>query len=574
MPYLTFESAYEKQPIHPVEGTHEAVQGWAGVSALLKKEQKLLVVECYHGVDMEEIAENLRGLSPQLLICADEAAFSADEIKVKMADHITEDRVFGVMSFHRLEHFFHRDKIQSLKKRIESTKGLVIVYGVGASLIAEGGTLIYADMPRWELQLRMRLGKAANWRDSNYQEDILRRYKRGYFMEWRWADRHKQAIFPRISYFLDTVNPHKPVMISKKAFEAGMDQLVSQPFRLVPYFDPGVWGGQWMKEVCKLDISAPNYAWSFDGVPEENSIMLSFGGIVYESPAINLVFFRPHALLGERVFARFGAEFPIRFDFLDTMEGQNLSLQVHPTAEYAYQNFGIKYTQDESYYILDAKEGACVYLGLKEEADPSRMISDLREAEKGGSSFPAENHIHILPCEKHDHFLIPAGTIHCSGSQCMVLEISATPYIFTFKLWDWDRLGLDGRPRPVHISHGEKVINWERRANWVNKNLVNVISTLGQNEDFSCEKTGLHDFEFLETRRYKIRTKASIATLGGVHMINLVEGKEARIVSQKGSFKPYTLHYAETCIIPAACLEYTVEAVGEPVILMQAQVKP
>jgi hypothetical protein len=86
-----------------------------------------------------------------------------------------------------------------------------------------------------------------------------------------------------------------------------------------PYFDPGVWGGQWMKENFGLDASKENFAWSFDGVPEENSLNLEIGGKVLKVPAQDLVFYAPHELLGERVHGRFGAEFPIRFDLLDTM---------------------------------------------------------------------------------------------------------------------------------------------------------------------------------------------------------------------------------------------------------------
>ena len=111
-----------------------------------------------------------------------------------------------------------------------------------------------------------------------------------------------------------------------------------------------------MKEICDLDRKSPNYAWAFDGVPEENSIYMQFGDVRVEVPSIDVVFTHPVALLGNRVHARFGTEFPIRFDFLDTMDGQNLSLQVHPLTEYIQETFGMHYTQDESYYILDAEE--------------------------------------------------------------------------------------------------------------------------------------------------------------------------------------------------------------------------
>ena len=89
-----------------------------------------------------------------------------------------------------------------------------------------------------------------------------------------------------------------------------------------------------MKENFGLDASKENFAWSFDGVPEENSLNLEIGGKTLKVPAQDLVLYAPHELLGERVHGRFGAEFPIRFDLLDTMGGQNLSLQVHPLTEY------------------------------------------------------------------------------------------------------------------------------------------------------------------------------------------------------------------------------------------------
>ena len=170
--------------------------------------------------------------------------------------------------------------------------------------------------------------------------------------------------------------------------------------------------------------------------------------------------------------ARFGTEFPIRFDFLDTMEGGNLSLQVHPLTEYIQDKFGMAYTQDESYYMLDAAPDALRVPWLAVWHRPRRgWRGDLREAERGARPFDAGEFVNRWPARKHDHFLIPAGTIHCSGKNSMVLEISATPYIFTFKLWDWGRLGLDGRPRPIHLEHGLANIQWDRDTDWVKRNL-------------------------------------------------------------------------------------------------------
>ncbi len=84
------------------------------------------------------------------------------------------------------------------------------------------------------------------------------------------------------------------------------------------------------------------------------------------------------------------------------------------------------YTQDESYYMLDAAEDACVYLGLKENIEPAQMMGQLRQSEVTGR-FEAEAYTEKWPVKKHDHILIPARTVHCSGTNGMVLEISATP---------------------------------------------------------------------------------------------------------------------------------------------------
>ena len=134
-----------------------------------------------------------------------------------------------------------------------------------------------------------------------------------------------------------------------------------------------------------------------------------------------------------------------------------------------------------------------VYLGLRDGVDRDAMFRELREAQQDGTPFAADNHVGRYPAKKHDHFLIPAGTVHCSGKNSMVLEISATPYIFTFKLWDWGRVGLDGRPRPIHIDHGEANVQWERTSEWVKKNLIGQVSRVAEGPGWREERTGLHE---------------------------------------------------------------------------------
>ena len=182
-----------------------------------------------------------------------------------------------------------------------------------------------------------------------------------------------------------------------------------------------------------------------------------------------------------------GQNSPIRFDLLDTIHGQNLSLQVHPTTSYIAREFGLPYTQDESYYILDTQgEESSVYLGLKTGVTKERLEAALRNAQEKGT-FDAESYVNQFPVKKHDHVLIPAGTVHCSGKGTMVLEISATPYIFTFKMWDWGRVGWDGRPRPIHIERALDNIQWERDTQWVKDNLLHQEWVAAQGEGWKEE---------------------------------------------------------------------------------------
>ena len=573
---------YDKYPVTKVQT--DTIQAWSGYDSILNRLREavqeksrngkcVLAVETYPGVDEQELVPALEALGPQLVLDTRRTLCSKEEFRRRIYPFLTDDRVFGRMFYGTFEDFQQPQQVEALRKEAEEASGLVIVWGMGAAQLVEPDVLVYADMARWEIQQRFRKGMP-NYYTDNGNEDNLKKIKQGYFFEWRMADKLKRKLYDKLDFYLDTNRPQDPSMLTGEMFRTSLRQVVTGPFRTVPYFDPGVWGGQWMKTVCGLDPQQKNYAWSFDGVPEENSIYLEVNGVLVESPAINLVFYCPQALLGPKVYARFGAEFPIRFDFLDTMDGQNLSLQVHPLTDYIHNQFGMNYTQDESYYILDAKEDACVYLGLKEEAEPENMLADLRRAQEGGYAFPAEKYVNRFPAKKHDHFLIPAGTIHCSGKNCMVLEISATPYLFTMKLWDWGRLGLDGRPRPIHIDHGEKVIQWDRRTQWVKDNLVDQVRVLEENPAYTEEHTGLHELEFIETRRYHIREACELNTENNVNMLNLVEGEAAVIESPIGAFSPFEVHYAETFILPAGVGAYTIRPLSEgPVKVVRAYVK-
>ena len=552
---------YDKYPATRTEGA--LFHGWEAIREALDRERRgPLAVDWYAGVHEAEITEGLLPGFSRIIRMRDLMKPEA-EIRRMTDPFMTDDVLFGYVTNLRMPDFFDAEKLAAVRTELETAGEDVLILGTGAALVApQHAVLAYADMARWEIQQRFRRHEVCGLGVDNREDPVSIQYKRGLFIDWRVLDYYKDTLFARVDWWIDTNAAGDPKMISRETFFRGIDKTARKPFRVVPFFDPAPWGGQWMKDVCDLDRKVPNFGWCFDCVPEENSLLLEVEGVKFELPSNDLILLRAREVLGAPVEARFGKDFPIRFDFLDTMGGGNLSLQVHPTTQFIREQFGMPYTQDESYYLLDAQPDAVVYLGLKKGVDRVQMIEDLRAAQRGELVFDAEKYVNKIPAKKHDHYLIPGGTIHCSGAGSMVLEISSTPNIFTFKLWDWGRLGLDGKPRPINVERGRQVIQWERDTDYVKAHLANHFSDVAEGEGWREIKTGLHPNEFIETRRTSFSVPVTIRTENSVHVLNLVEGEEAVVESPDGRFEPFVVHYAETFIIPACVEEYTVRPCG------------
>lgn len=555
---------YDKRPSIKINGL--IVTSWDNIIPFITAKtvhSRIVNIECYTGLNEEELQNQLQKIDHSLFI-ATKTLFHDEESLIALTErYMTNDSLFGKLTTLSLKDYFDEDKINEAKSKIQNNSGTTIIYGPGSLLVEEGDVVIYADMPRWEIQQRMRKSKVEALGIDNSAEPFSFQYKRGYFNDWRILDKHKRTLYPKVDFWLDTVVDNEPKLIDKETFYAGMNKASTSPFRVMPFFDTAPWGGQWMKEVCDLDKDAINYGWCFDCVPEENSLLLKVDDVEFEMPSVNLVYVKSKELLGEPVESRFGKEFPIRFDILDTIGGGNLSLQVHPTTQYVQDNFGLHYTQDESYYVLDAEENSFVYLGFKKDVNKKDMIGHLEAAQLNSNKpFDTDKYVNKIPAKKHNHFLIPAGTIHCSGANSVVLEISSTPNLFTFKLWDWDRMGLDGKPRPINIDRGKKVLQWNRDTDYIYNELVDIFTVIDEGDGWKEEKTGLHPNEFIETRRHTFTKEVKHYTNDSVSVFNLVDGNEVVVFSKTEEFEPFIVHYAETFIVPASVKEYYIKPHG------------
>lgn len=565
--------SYNIYPTHEIPD-HQIDTGYESLARIIT-EQEFVVIDGYQGVFFGEIRNELQpffdrqGLDVRWIDITT-ALKPASEIDQLVAPFLGgDDPLFGTRTTLTLADFFYPDHLTTLSKGTGSH--LTIIYGTGAALAGENGFLIYIDLPKNELQFRARAGYAFNLGAPGPLSDKAT-YKRFYFVDWVVLNHHKQQIWPAIDLIADGQHLHTIAMAAGHHIREGIRQISTNMFRVRPWFEPGVWGGTWCKHhIAGLNKEVPNYAWSFELIVPENGLVFESGGNLLEISFDCLMFQEAQAVQGD-AFERFGVEFPIRFDFLDTFNGGNLSVQCHPQPDYTKKHFGENFTQEETYYILDAADDAVVYLGFAPDINPTHFKEALETSFQRAESLEINRFVNVLPASRHDLFLIPPGTIHASGRNSLVLEISSTPYIFTFKLYDWVRPDLDGKPRPLNIDRGMENLCFERKGKYVEQNLKAKPVLIDQGADWAIHHLATHPNQFYDVHRISLTTKLTLQTKNRFHVMSVVEGHSVIVETRNGVRRRF--YYAETFVIPAAAGYFTfTNDTNAPIMIVDAFVK-
>ena len=466
---------------------------------------------------------------------------------------LRDDPDFDYLASGRLADLFRVDR------HVEVVDGeLLVVCGPGAALVPHD-LLWYADLPKRYAEAAIPAGGLDLGQPGGTGGGTT---KRLFFIDWPLLDRHRDDVAADVDLWLDMQRPSGPAFLDGATLRATLAELAGRPFRTRPTFNTTPWGGHWGQESLGHNRDQPNSALGYELIAPEAGVLIgTAGGPKVEVPFQLVVAAYPSEILGGGVHQTFGTSFPVRFDYLDTVGGGNLSLHCHPRPRYIREVFGWPYTQHESYYVMVGGGNADVFLGLREDVDVDKFHREADEAYHQGSPMDVGEYVPKFPATPHQLFLIPGGTPHASGEGNVVLEISATPYLYSLRFYDWLRRDGNGELRPVHVDHAFRNLDLDRRGGAVRRDLVPRHGRCATARDgkksswASCRRCSSKSAGWSSGRARRPMTPRPVVPCAE-------RGRRRRCARRTGLRLAHTLVYAETLVVPAAVGPYRLRPLG------------
>jgi mannose-6-phosphate isomerase class I len=515
---------------------------------------------------------------------------SSGDLKQFLSPYETTDNTFGRLFPGKLEDLLDAGEVSLLKKRLEAfrrskekNRRAVLCFGCGAAsrpMIGFWDIIVYRDLTREEITRRSQKGLVPplgqhQGDDSRTGQPAYLAGKRFHYVDFPLLDRHRRSIRKNIHFYVDDTMADLPKMIDRQTLDQILFDTASGPFQLKAFHDAGIWGGQWLKKVRNLPESMVNCAWAYELMAYQMSVKLPIGDAFIETPFAHLLDSAPKRIMGARITRRFGGIWPIRVNYDDCFEGDDMAIQIHPDAAYIKTRFSEPLHQDESYYIVDAAPDAYVYAGLKDGINLDRFFEAVRKAEAEKTPFDHRQFVNVFPAKTGDLFILPAGTVHASGKGCVVLELSCTTDRYTFHLYDYIRPDLNGRLRDIHLAHAiPMVLKYPgRTTSWVKKNLIQKPRLIRKGKDWTEHLIGKLDGYVPEIHRYEIGSAVTEDTNGEFHILSLVNGSRVVVIPENRPDRQFELPFTETVIVPACTGAYViVNPEGEPAWVLKTMV--
>jgi len=225
------------------------------------------------------------------------------------------------------------------------------------------------------------------------------------------------------------------------------------PLTFTPVFKDYIWGG---RNLAKMGRDLPPegvIAESWEIAAHKDGTSLVENGAYAGYSLVQLQEELRLELIGSNnQWAQARGKFPWLIKLLDA--NRSLSVQVHPEDDYALEHEGNELGKTEMWVVLHAEPNAEVILGVREGTTPELF----REAIAAGKLEP---YLHHIPVKKGDHICVPAGSLHAIMEGLLIAEIQQNSNT-TYRVYDWNRLGADGKPRPLHVDKALDVINFEQ----------------------------------------------------------------------------------------------------------------
>lgn len=564
--------------VQPVKGVIPVAKR---IAALLR-EGKNVGIDAYPGTDTRILLNVLKQVSGGAFYEYVDAASllkPAEELTEMLKPYLPEDRdIDPVLLYGRRYKGGYAglqvaEKVSALKEKLASGHG-ILVLGQGAlapELQDSYDVRVWMDVTPRTAALNFKYGRVRNiGAGEDLPYGLLMR--RNYYVDFEIAVDVRWGLIRsgKMDLYITADVPEDMQLVTFAELKILFDEMCERPFRCRPVYLEGVWGGFYIHKQRHLPKEMKNCAWVFDMIPMEVSIVAKLGDQEFEAPFFTFVQAMGEKLLGHQAFEQFGGYFPVRFNYDDTYHANgNMSVQCHPDADYVMKNHDELGRQDESYYVCVTAQGAKTFLGFNEENSCEEFFAEARRAEKTHELIDYEKYINAVPSVPGTQVMIPAGTVHASGRNQVILEIgSLTVGSYTYKLYDYQRIDPQtGLPRPIHLKMGSQVIHGERTKQWVNDNLVNHGGTVRQGKDQNGNPwketiVGEHDLLYFSLRNLIFWDRIEDDTDGMFHVLALVDGEKVRISSVEDPSKSFVINSLEIAVVPASLGKYTIENLG------------
>ncbi|QGN35522.1 hypothetical protein GJV80_10740 [Microlunatus sp. Gsoil 973] len=551
---------YVRRPCYPPAGSQPVHRGWPSAASTIDPDIRRIAVDGPAMPHWEAVAramtqavEQATGRPVALISTATLSRPWSEILDLTGSPGLADDPDFARLAGGTLDDLIEPDRLITPGTGQDVVQ---LVYGPGAAL-TDPDVLWWLDRPKRYAEAEVTAGTGVNLFQPG---DLPPSTRRLFYTDWPLLDRHRDAISGRVDLWGDLRDLQQPTWITGDCLRQSCARLADRPFRTLPTFNSTPWGGHWAERKLGMNSEGPNTALGYELIAPESGVLLGdHPDLSVEIPFQLVVSRHPGRLMGESVHDRFGTSFPIRFDYLDTVDGGNLSIHTHPQPDVMREVFGWPYTQHESYYLMVGGEENLVYLGLQGDVDLDEFHQEAERAHDHGRRFDITRYVQTFPATEHQLFLVPAGTPHGSGAGNVVLEVSATPYLYSLRFFDWLRTDGQGRQRPVHVEHAFRNLDPRRQGRAVRDELVQAPRRIGEGQGWHEELLGSLPEMFFEVRRLVIdpAEAADQADDGRFHVLTLVEGDSCRVETARGD---HELNYAETIAVPAGLGSYRVRS--------------